>query len=324
MTQRAFFTTRGPSVALSIEAGCVSALALSRAGGTLVVSAHAVEPLPAGAVVPALAAGNIRNGAAVVEAARRALHRLGGRARRVALALPDVVAKVAIVRFEKVPPRHDDLDQLIRFHVRKSAPFALEEAQMSFAPGLALPGGGREFVVVLARRDVVQEYEAVAAGAGAHPGLVELATLNVINMVMASRDRPAGDWLLIHVAREYASIAILRGRDLIFFRNRGEAEGDLADLAHQTAMYYEDRLDGVGFERVVLASGTTEVPAAAPGRARSAEQLRRALESRLGLDVTFLEPGRFVRFSDRIAMDPETFAGFAPLIGLLGRPAGAD
>ena len=50
------------------------------------------------------------------------------------------------------------------------------------------------------------------------------------------------------------TLAILRGPHLIFFRNRAaETDGTLADLVHQTAMYYEDRLSGGGFARVLLA-----------------------------------------------------------------------
>ena len=45
---------------------------------------------------------------------------------------------------------------------------------------------------------------------------------------------------------------------MIFFRNRAaDADGSLADLVHQSAMYYEDRLEGAGFARVVLAGSAS-------------------------------------------------------------------
>ncbi len=90
------------------------------------------------------------------------------------------------------------------------------------------------------------------------------------------RSAPAGDWLLVHIAPDYASIAILRGEHLIFFRNRAaDGEGTLADLVHQTAMYYEDRLSGDGFSRVVLAGGGS--PARRPaGRRLSARAASRS------------------------------------------------
>ncbi len=70
--------------------------------------------------------------------------------------LPDTVAKVSLLRFEKVPAEPQDLDQLIRWQVRKAAPFRIEEAQLAWVPGVALPGGGREFIVTVARRDVIE------------------------------------------------------------------------------------------------------------------------------------------------------------------------
>src|SRR5438132_606900 len=156
---------------------------------------------------------------------------------------------------EKIPSRAQDLDQLVRWQVRKTAPFPIEEAQVSYVRGLHAPDG-QDFIVSLARRTVVEEYERLCADAGSHAGLVDLATFNVINAVLAAPARPVADWLLVNVATDYASIAIVRGEHLIFFRNR-EAEGDgtLADLVHQSAMYYEDRLKGGGFARVILAGG---------------------------------------------------------------------
>ena len=77
-------------------------------------------------------------------------------------------------------------------------------------------------------------------------------------------------------------MAILRGDSLVFFRNRiADGEAGLADMVHQTAMYYEDRLSGSGFGRVVLAGGGS--PATQGGQ--DADYLRRALEQRLGTKV---------------------------------------
>ena len=101
-----------------------------------------------------------------------------------------------------------------------------------------------------ARREVVAEYESVCDEAGIHAGLVDVATLSVANLYLASGP-PAGDWLIVHIRPEYTSIAIMRGSDLIFFRTRAEGDAEpLADVVHQTAMYYQDRLDGHGFSRV--------------------------------------------------------------------------
>ena len=229
----------------------------------------------------------------------------------IGLFILDLVAKVSLVRFEKIPSRAQDLDQLVRWQVRKTAPFPIEEAQVSYVRGLHAPDG-QDFIVSLARRTVVEEYERLCADAGSHVGLVDLATFNVINAVLAAPARPTADWLLVNVATDYASIAIVRGEHLIFFRNR-EAEGDgtLADLVHQSAMYYEDRLKGGGFARVILAGGGQQ--------AADLDQVRRSLEERLTTPVETVDPRPAAALTDRISASPALLDTLAPLVGLLLR-----
>jgi hypothetical protein len=156
----------------------------------------------------------------------------------------------------------------------------------------------------------------VCLRAGAHAGAVDLASFNLVNAVLAGGDGAReGDWLLVHVTPEYSSLAILRGADLIFFRNRlAEDEGSLADLVHQTAMYYEDRLGGGGFTRVVLAGS------AALGGER-AEIVRRSIEERLGARVEPIDPRPAVQLRDRISAGPELLDLLAPPVGMVLRGA---
>ena len=303
-----------PAVAVEIAAGRVSAASLEWRGGQPVVAAHASEPLPDGALVPSLTTANAHDRAAVVGALSRLLEQLG-RPRRIGLILPDVVAKVSIVRFEQVPARTQDLDQLVRWQVRKSAPFSIEDAQVSYVPGLRADDG-HEFLVTVSRRDVIQEYETLCAEAGAHAGLVDLATLNVINAVLAGAGAPAADWLLVNIAADYTSIALLRGPNLIFFRNRAaETDGTLADLVHQSAMYYEDRLKGSGFSRVILSGAS----AAGAQQSSDIDELRRSLEDRLRTPVETVDPRTAAALTDRITAAPALLDALAPLVGLLLR-----
>ena len=222
---------------------------------------------------------------------------------------------MSIVRFEQVPSRAQDLDQLVRWQVRKSAPFAIEEAQVSYVPGLHAEDG-HEFIVTLAKRGVIQEYEQLCADAGAHAGLVDLATLNVINAVLAGRGAPSGDWLLVNIAADYTSIALLRGPHLIFFRNRAaDTDGTLADLVHQSAMYYEDRLKGAGFSRVILCGAA----AAGAHQTGDIDQLRRSLEDRLRTPVESVDPRTAAALTDRITAG----AGTARRPDAAGGPAAA-
>jgi Tfp pilus assembly PilM family ATPase len=280
-----------------------------------VLSGYGAEPVPPGAVEPALNAPNIHDPAALATAIRSALDKLPARPKRIALVLPDSVGKLSLLRFEKIPEKMQDLDQLIRWQVRKSAPFKIEDAQVAWVPGILLPGGGREYVVTVARRDIIEGYERACEAAGAHPGIVDFATVNLINAVLGAEGRAAQstDWLLVHLAADYSTLAVVRGGDVIFFRTRpSERDEDLADLVHQTAMYHEDRLGGGGFSRVVLAGASSR-------GAEPAERLRRELEARIGTRVQALDFRGAVALRDRIAAAPELLDSLAPAIGVILR-----
>ena len=310
-----WLSSRPPSAAVEITARRVTVAVVAEQGGTRVVSSYASEPLPAGAVEPALNATNVHDPAALTTAIRAALEKVAPRPRRVALVLPDSVAKLSLVRFEKIPAKAQDLEQLIRWQIRKAAPFKIEDAQVSWVPGSAIAGGGREYIVTVARRDIVESYERACDRAGAYAGIVDLASVNLINAVLAGQPggADAADWLLVHVALDYSTLAVVRGGDVIFFRSRAaERDDDLSDLVHQTAMYHEDRLGGGGFSRVVLAGASSR-------GLEEGERLRRDLEGRVGTRIEPLDFRGAVTLRDRIVAGPELLDALAPSVGVILR-----
>jgi type IV pilus assembly protein PilM len=305
-----FLQQAPPGVAVDLAPGRVAVVRIERRGRAATLAGHGVEPLPPGAISGALGAVNMPDVEIVASAIVRAAASAGVRPDRVCLVVPDSIARVSIVRFESVPARGADLDELIRWQVKKTTPFALDDAVVSRSAG-ASGAGGHEFIVTVARRDVIAQYERACEMAGAHAGVVDLSTFNVLNAVLAAEGSAAGDWLLVHAAATYVSLAVLRDGHLIFYRTRGEeSEGSVADLVHQTAMYYEDRLQGRQFARVLLAGGST---------AAGAEQLRRELSDRLGLDVSAVDPFRAAVPAEAAAMSPALADALAPAIGILLR-----
>ena len=85
----------------------------------------------------------------------------------------------------------------------------------------------------------------------------------------------------------------------------------MTDVVHQTAMYYQDRLSGQGFTRVLLGG---------VGRTLGAVDVaRRSLEERLGVVVEPIDATRGAALTDRIHASPELMAALAPLVGMLLR-----
>jgi type IV pilus assembly protein PilM len=297
--------------ALEIAPAAVSVAVLGGRSGSPVVQGYAVEPLPAGAVTPSLTSTNIPDRDAVGRAVTAACQSLGLKPKRIALVIPDIAAKVSLVKFEQTPSRREDLNQLIRWQVKKSTPFPVDDACLTYTPG-ARSANGSEFVVVIARREIVREYEAVCEQVGIEAGLIDISTFGVINLFLSSNLGTAGDWLVVHMRPEYTSIAILRRDDLLFFRNRAEGDAEaLEDVVHQTAMYYQDRLEGRGFSRILLGG---------IGRLQGEVDLaRRNLEARMGTVVEPIDPTRGAMLTDRIHATPELMATLSPLVGMLLR-----
>ena len=297
--------------ALEISPAAVSVAVLGGRSSNPVVQGYAVEPLPAGAVTPSLTSTNIANPEVVAQALSAACQSLGLKPKRVALVIPDVAAKVSLVRFDQTPSRRDDLSQLIRWQVKKSTPFPVDDACLSYTAG-AHNAGGTEFIVVVSRRETIREYEGVCERIGIEAGLVDISTFGVINLFLSSDLGTSGDWLVVHMRPEYTSIAILRREDVLFFRNRAEGDAEaLEDVVHQTAMYYQDRLEGRGFGRVLLGG---------IGRLQGEVDLaRRNLEARMGTVVEPIDPTRGAALTDRITATPELMATLSPLVGMLLR-----
>ncbi len=298
-----------PLAAVEILGSRVSGALVEDRDGRPMVAAHATELLPDQAVVPALNAVNVKDRAVAAAAVDRVLERLG-RPKRIGLVLADPVAKVSLVKLQQVPTRAQDLEQVIRWQVKKSAPFAIEDAQVGYVAGMRADDG-QDFIVTLARRDVIAEYEDLCRAAGAHAGIVDISTFNVVNTAIAASAVPAGDWLLVNLAPGWESIAILRGSQLVFFRSHSaDGEGTLADVVHQTAMYYEDRLQGAGFTCALLCG------AAASGEA---EALRRSLAERLSTTVDVIDPTKAASLTDRIVASGTLLDTLTPLVGVLLR-----
>ena len=297
--------------ALEISPAAVSVAVLGGRSSSPVVQGYAVEPLPPGAVTPSLTSGNISDPDTVARAVSSACQSLGLKPKRIALVIPDVAAKVSLVKFEQTPPKREDLNQLIRWQVKKSTPFPVDDACLTYTTG-ARSANGSEFVVVIARREIVREYESVCERVGIEAGLIDISTFGVINLFLSSNLGAAGDWLVVHMRPEYTSIAILRRDDLLFFRNRAEGDAEaLEDVVHQTAMYYQDRLEGRGFSRILLGG---------IGRLQGEVDLaRRNLEARMGTVVEPIDPTRGAALTDRIHATPELMATLSPLVGMLLR-----
>src|SRR5688572_32542193 len=105
---KAMLNSEAPATAIEIAGTRVTVVGLTNGPQGPVVHGWASEPLAPGAVVPSLTALNIVDAGAVKGALDRALSRAGLKARRAALVIPDLAAKVTLVPFDTMPARPDE------------------------------------------------------------------------------------------------------------------------------------------------------------------------------------------------------------------------
>jgi hypothetical protein len=196
--------------------------------------------------------------------------------------------------------------------LRKATPFPIDDAQVTHFTA-STQAAATIVAAVVARREVVSEYEQAAASAGIHAGLVDLASFNVMNAAIGSGLAPAEDWLLVHRLPEATTLAILRGKDLLFYRHRTTVDDEpLGALVHQTAMYHEDRLGGGGFTRVIVSGGSADVDAA-----------RDEIRSRFDVQVATLDIRSAAGLGDRIDASQDVLDALAAPVGILIREQAA-
>src|SRR4029077_11343601 len=119
-----------PSLAVEVSPNRVAAARWGKMRGTL--ESYAVEPVPFGAIVPSPVEVNIAQPDAVRGALRRVFGRVSGHGPDLALLIPDPVVRVFILQFESFPRRADEALPLLRWRLKKSVPFDVDETVVSW------------------------------------------------------------------------------------------------------------------------------------------------------------------------------------------------
>jgi hypothetical protein len=237
-----------PTVAIEVRASSVGVLRLRREKRRLAVGAAAVLELPPGTLSLSLTQPNILDGQRFRQAVRGALERagiLGGA--KVALVLPDTAARVALVPAVEVPSRKAaEIDELLRFRLRKSIPFEVREARLAYAT--AGDSAADTIVAATAFGPVVDQYEEACRSLGLEPGLVEIAGLALARAAFPSS--ALGEGLLVNWDEGYVTIVLARNGWPILMRTlSGASVGSPADVVREvssTLIYYRERLGGSG------------------------------------------------------------------------------
>lgn len=208
-----------------------------------------------------------------VEAYRLALAKLApltnGRKPSAGLVVPDYALRMAILDFDAWPDSEEQRLALVRFRLRKSLPFAIEEAQVSFAPQ-SRDAGKVEVLTVAIDRRILSEYEELFTASGFRVGLVVPSGVACLPLcppaTPASSGRP-GVTLLLKLSGAILTAMLLDGDKIRLIRCVDFSEpfseerptpartfsviDDTMPVMQQTIAYAEDEL-GRNVDRLLL------------------------------------------------------------------------
>lgn len=173
-----------------------------------------------------------------------------GKRGTAALAIPDYAARMAILDFEQFPENETEALALLRFRLRKSVPFHIEEAQVSYSVQLHEPQRTEVLAVAIAR-PILEEYERILVDAGYRVGLVTPSTMAAIPLCKSEQKgitlfaKSTGSTLAM-LLLEGGRVRLVRSLDLT-----SEDDGFRPAL-QQTLAFAEDQL-AEPVRRIVLA-----------------------------------------------------------------------
>lgn len=234
----------------------------------------AFEPLPEGVVVPSPVEPNLADPSAVRGRVLAALNRLGATGPDVALLLPDQVVRVFLLHFETFPRRTEEAVPLLRWRLKKSVPFEMEETVVSYMPQPLAPSqsSGVSIMAAVALAKVVRQYEELAEALALRAGVVLSSTLAALALL--SEERPV---LLARLSGRTLTTVIVRGETLCVYRCSDMAVNE-AELP--PAAVLEELYPAVAFFQDTWRENISEIRLA--GFGSRFDEFRRAAEQELG------------------------------------------
>jgi type IV pilus assembly protein PilM len=203
------------------------------------VELYTTRQLPPGAVVPGLASPNVVDPAALRTAIAGALQAVSGGSKDVIVVIPDTAIRTLLLDFDSLPAKPQEIEPVIRFRMKKSLPFDVDDAALSYE---VIRGNGNVSVVAaVSPRSVIEEYEAAFRDEGYIPGVVLSSSVAALGIVDGSRPT-----LMLKVDASNITITAAADHQLKLIRTLDNPQGanvsasELAEGVLPSIMFFED------------------------------------------------------------------------------------
>jgi type IV pilus assembly protein PilM len=271
-----------PKLACEIAADRVLVGRLGEAGRGL--EACAARELAPGSVIPDLVEANLRQRDAVSSAVQSALSSVRGHSHDVIAVVPDAAVRVVLLEFDTLPSDSEEAAGVVRFRMKKSLPFDVDKARVSYHAQKTTEGV--RVVAAVALASVVEDYETAFRDAGYSPGVVVPSMLAALGA--AEGQRPT---LVVKVDARTTSIAILNEDQLRLFRTLENTRGvtitgeQLAEEVYPSVVFFQDTYH-LNIEKIFVA-GLSDAGNAAPAlRAQTGAEVQELItSSQLGIST---------------------------------------
>jgi len=314
--QKVQFPVRYPLTAFEIASNEITAVRLRRDRAGRRLLGYGVAPIGGATAAVSPAAAQKADYPGLKSALARAVESAGIRAGKASLLLPDSLARVWLLQLPEVPRGAQQTLELIRWKIKRSVSFRVEDAVISYQV-LSRPTGNDPAVLLvgLLQGPVVHSYERVFADAGFKIGLVDLCSFNLFNAYRSWIEKDGvteGDFAVVNATDSYFTLMIFRGGNLIFYRCKTHQEGEGASPEERertfrrelatSLSYYTEKLKGVRPAKTYARVFDPALPA-----------WHETLETVGYGTVETIDPAKYVLLPDE--MDARTAAGLAPALG---------
>lgn len=229
--------SKRPRLACEIMPGGVVAARAAEKGQRL--DSFTSRPLGEGTISPGLGGTNLQDREAVSSAVRGALEAVSGKSRDVIGILPDASIRVFLLDFETLPNATAEIGPVIRFRLKKSLPFDVDNASMSW--DVRRENGAVHVIAAISPRSIVDEYERLFNDAGYSPGVILPSSIAAMGMLEA--ERPT---LLLKVDSSHIIIAAAQKKELRLIRTLENPHGsqvsaaEIAEAVLPSIVFFED------------------------------------------------------------------------------------
>jgi type IV pilus assembly protein PilM len=230
--------TRRPRLACEITvSGVLAARAADKAPRLDLFTWRRLNP---GTITPGLGGANVQDGEALRAAISGALGAVGTQRHDVIVIVPDAAIRVLLLDFETLPSKPQEIDPVIRFRLKKSLPFDVDQAAVAY--DIRRDNGAVQVVAAVSPRSVVEEYEAAFRDVGYFPGVVLPSSLAALGMVEG--ERPT---LILKVDPLNLTMAAAEKQQLRLIRTLENPHGaavtaaELAEAVLPSIVFFEDQ-----------------------------------------------------------------------------------